>query len=114
MCGTLTSTHLSSWSNLPGPLQEDKIPEREEDEAKGVEMEGDFEGDLFDLPSDAEKDNEEGELNEDEEQRLDQEMGDVGEQGQVPLSPSSCHCHASPLSNHQACFLLQVSLWIVV
>ncbi len=44
-------------------------------------MEGDFEGDTFDLPSDAENsDEEEGE---DEDQRLDQEMGDVGEEGQV-------------------------------
>ena len=72
------------------------MPEREEDEAKGVEMEGDFEGDLVDLPSDAEEDDEEGEQNEnkDEEQRLDQEMGDVGEQGQVPFLtfflPLSC------------------------
>ena len=99
---------------VPGPLQVDKMPEREEDEAKGVEMEGDFEGDLVDLPSDAEEDDEEGEQNEDEEQRLDQEMGDVGEQGQVPFSLSSCRCHVSLLSNHQACLLLQVSLWLVV
>ena len=48
-----------------------------------MEMEGDFDGDLFDLPSDAENDDEEGEQDEDEEQRLDQEMGDVGEDGQV-------------------------------
>ena len=63
--------------------QEDQAPKNEEDEGKGVEMEGDFEGDLFDLPSDDEEDNEEGEENADEEKRLDQEMGDVGQEGQV-------------------------------
>ena len=46
-------------------------------------MEGDFEGDLFDLPSDDEEDDEEGEEKADEEQRLDQEMGNVGQEGQV-------------------------------
>ena len=66
------------------PIQEDKEePQKGEEEAKGVEMEGDFEGDLFDLPSDAENDDEEGEQDEDNEERLDQEMGDVGQEGQV-------------------------------
>ena len=46
-------------------------------------MEGDFDGDLFDLPSDAENNDEQGEQDDDEEQRLDQEMGDVGAEGQV-------------------------------
>ena len=48
-----------------------------------MEMEGDFEGDLFDLPSDEENEDEEGEQDEKDDQRLDQEMGDVGQEGQV-------------------------------
>ena len=71
-------------------LQEEKEqPQKEEEEAKGVEMEGDFDGDLFDLPSDADNHDEEGEQDEDEDQRLDQEMGDVGEEGQVGFFLSS-------------------------
>ena len=50
--------------------------------AKGVEMEADFEGDTHDLPSDAE-DEGEGDEEPDQERRLDQEMGDVGDAGQV-------------------------------
>lgn len=63
--------------------QEEQAPQKEEEEAKGVEMEAYFEGDTFDLPSDAENSDEEGEQDQDEEQRLDQEMGDVGQEGQV-------------------------------
>ncbi len=48
-------------------------------------MEGDFEGDTFDLPSDAENSDEEEEQDQDEDQRLDQEMGDVGQEGQVGI-----------------------------
>ena len=75
--------------NTAAAAQEDEGTKNEEDEGKGVEMEGDFEGDLFDLPSDDEEDNEEAEENADEEQRLDQEMGDVGQEGQVRMLPQS-------------------------
>jgi midasin len=56
----------------------------EEEDTKGIEMEADFEGELFDVPSDAEQSEGEGhEEEEEEERRLDQEMGEVGDQGQV-------------------------------
>ncbi len=62
--------------------EEAKQQQEEEQDVKGVEMEGDFEGDIHDVPSDAE--NSEEEENEDEDgEKLDQEMGDVGEQGEV-------------------------------
>ena len=76
--------------------QEDKETKNEEDEGKGVEMEGDFEGNLFDLHSDDEEDKEDGEENADEEQRLDQEMGDVGQEGQVHILPCLFLVLASP------------------
>ena len=67
--------------------QEEEETRNEEDEGKGVEMEGDFVGDLFNLPSDAEEDDKEEEENAKEEQRLEQEMGDVGQEGQVHTCP---------------------------
>lgn len=57
--------------------------QQEEEDAKGIEMEADFEGDIFDVPSDASEDEGGNAEQEKEEQRLDQEMGDLGEQGQV-------------------------------
>lgn len=62
--------------------EEAKQQPKEEEDAKGVEMEGDFDGDIHDVPSDAEN-SEEEEGDEEEGDRLDQEMGDVGEQGEV-------------------------------
>lgn len=64
--------------------KEPKPGQEEEDAAQGVEMEADFEGDMHDLPSDAEgDDDDEGEEPDQEQQRLDQEMGEVGDAGKV-------------------------------
>ena len=94
--GTAVKATCAKVLNTDAAAQEDKETRNEEDEGKGVEMEGDFEGDLFDLPSDAEEDDEDGEENADDEQRLDQEMGDVGQEGQVHILPCSFPVLASP------------------
>ena len=52
---------------------------------RGWKWRVDFEGDTFDLPSEAENSDEEEGQDEDEDQRLDQEMGDVGQEGQVSI-----------------------------
>ncbi|EIE25917.1 hypothetical protein COCSUDRAFT_12734, partial [Coccomyxa subellipsoidea C-169] len=66
-----------------GLMQEGFCTAEASEEEAGVEMEGDFQGDIHDVPSDAE--NSEEEENEDEDgEKLDQEMGDVGEQGEAP------------------------------
>lgn len=88
--GTAFKRHMLQGTDTDAAAQEDQAIKNEEDEGKGVEMEGDFEGDMFDLPSDDEADNEEGEENADEEQRLDQEMGDVGQEGQVHFLTNLC------------------------
>ena len=59
----------------------EKQQQKEEEDTKGIEMEGDFEGDIHDVPSDAE--NSEEEQEDEDGERLDQEMGEVGDQGEV-------------------------------
>lgn len=59
----------------------DKQQQKEEQDTKGIEMEGDFDGEIHDVPSDAENSEEEGE--DEDGERLDQEMGEVGDQGEV-------------------------------
>ncbi len=95
-------------------LQEDKEePQKGEEEAKGVEMEGDFEGDLFDLPSDAENDDEEGEQDEDDEQRLDQEMGDVGQEGQVGFAWADLRPASLPTCTDVAAVILLTAAMVL-
>ena len=57
-------------------------PEGEEDTAKGVEMEDDFEGALEDVKPDANEDDEDAPEDEGDEERLEQQMGDVGDAGE--------------------------------
>ncbi|KAL0028971.1 hypothetical protein WJX77_009058 [Trebouxia sp. C0004] len=61
--------------------QEEKAEPEEQDESKGIEMEGDFEGSLHDMQADPDADDQEQE--EEGEERMDQEMGDVGDEGDV-------------------------------
>ena len=58
--------------------QEDKAEGKEQDESKGVEMAGDFDGSLHDMQADPEAD--------------DQEQEEEGQEGmdQVPSLPSAC------------------------
>lgn len=96
-------------------LQEDKEqPEKGEEEAKGVEMEGDFEGDLFDLPSDAENDDEEGEQGEDNEERLDQEMGEVGQEGQVGFAWADLRPASLPTCTNDAAVIVFLAAAMVI
>ena len=66
-------------------MQEEPEPgqQPEEDDAKGVEMDADFEGTMHDVPSGDEGEDDDGEEPDQEQQRLDQEMGDVGDAGQA-------------------------------
>ncbi|KAA6426067.1 MAG: hypothetical protein FRX49_03919, partial [Trebouxia sp. A1-2] len=60
--------------------QEETADPKEQDESKGIEMEGDFEGSLQDMQADPDADQEQ---EEEKEERMDQEMGDVGDEGDV-------------------------------
>ena len=70
---------------LPPSLQAQ--PPQPPEQGKGVEMQEDFEGDLEDLPDGGEQGQQGSEADEQEdagaEDRLDQTMGDVGDQGEV-------------------------------
>ena len=50
---------------------------------QGVEMEADFEGTMQDVPKDQKQDNEESEDQEGDADRIDQQMGDVGDNEEV-------------------------------
>eukprot|EP00850_Spirogloea_muscicola_P002909 SM000011S19087 [mRNA] locus=s11:783175:828718:+ [translate_table: standard] len=58
--------------------QEHEEPKSDAKDKKGIEMEQDFDGELFDISSDEYEENEAEEEDEDEPQQLDQEMGDKG------------------------------------
>lgn len=54
----------------------------EDEEDNGMEMENDFEGEMFDVPKGEEKDDNK-ENDDDDQEELDREMGDVGDSGDV-------------------------------
>ena len=58
-------------------MQDGEEKAQQEDDTKGIEMEGDFEGQMEDLPPNDDSASEE----DGDEDRLQQEMGDVGEAG---------------------------------
>lgn len=58
-------------------LQDGEEKDQQEDDTKGIEMEGDFDGQMEDLPPNDDSASEE----DGDEDRLQQEMGDVGEAG---------------------------------
>jgi hypothetical protein len=61
--------------------EEEKTGEKkkgEEEKVKGVEMEDDFEGDMFDLSEDEQEGGEEEQEGEEKEERLDEKMGEAG------------------------------------
>ncbi len=58
-------------------MQDDEAKGQEEDGTKGIEMEGDFDGKMEDLPPNDDSASEEA----GDEDRLQQEMGDVGDAG---------------------------------
>ena len=60
-------------------LQGEEEKAQQDQEAKGIEMEGDFDGQMEDLPPNDDSDQED----EGDEDRLQQEMGDVGEAGET-------------------------------
>lgn len=57
--------------------------ETEEDRSKGIEMDDDFEGQLHDVPMDERDRNRDSEDEEGDEERIDQQMGDVGDNDEV-------------------------------
>lgn len=71
------------FQTLPGAVIEellglqDKSLPPEDKEVKGIEMEGDFDGEMEDIPPNEDSDGDE----EGDEDRLQQEMGDIGNQG---------------------------------
>ena len=58
-------------------------PEAGEEETKGVEMEQDFEGELHNLSSDEEHEDDQDEEEDKDAERLDQQMGDLGDQEDI-------------------------------
>ena len=58
-------------------LQDGEERAQQEENAKGIEMEGDFEGQMEDLPLNEDSGSEEA----GDEERLEQEMGEVGDAG---------------------------------
>jgi midasin len=68
--------------------QQQEGPQEEQDlgheEAAGVEMEGDFEGQLHDVDKQQQAEDEEGDSEEGDEERLDQQMGEVSGGGTTP------------------------------
>merc|ERR1712086_967939 len=61
--------------------EETETNENEEADEKGMEMENDFEGEMYDMPDD--NDQQEDDKEEEEEEQLDREMGDLNEDEQV-------------------------------
>lgn len=59
------------------PLQNPEETAKQNEESKGIEMEGDFEGEMEDLPPNDDSASDEA----GDEDRLQQEMGDVGDTG---------------------------------
>ncbi|CAM9757632.1 unnamed protein product, partial [Ectocarpus sp. 13 AM-2016] len=55
----------------------------EDDQDNGMEMENDFEGEMFDVPKGDDKDQDDKEDDEDEKEELDREMGDLGDDADV-------------------------------
>ncbi|CAM9468160.1 unnamed protein product, partial [Ectocarpus sp. 12 AP-2014] len=55
----------------------------EDDQDKGMEMENDFEGEMFDVPKGDEKDQDDKEDDGNEKEELDREMGDLGDDADV-------------------------------
>ncbi|EFJ44763.1 hypothetical protein VOLCADRAFT_121252, partial [Volvox carteri f. nagariensis] len=55
----------------------------EEEQPKGIEMDDDFEGSLHDVPTDQRDMNRDSEDEEGDEERIDQQMGDVGDNEEV-------------------------------
>ncbi|KAK9809153.1 hypothetical protein WJX72_010301 [[Myrmecia] bisecta] len=72
----------SRQRDQPEPEKEDAGPKKPEDDSKGIEMQQDFEGTMHDLEPDPDADSDAPEAEEDAE-KLDQEMGELGEQQEV-------------------------------
>eukprot|EP00548_Thalassiothrix_antarctica_P006811 CAMPEP_0194140696 /NCGR_PEP_ID=MMETSP0152-20130528/10216_1 /TAXON_ID=1049557 /ORGANISM="Thalassiothrix antarctica, Strain L6-D1" /LENGTH=1225 /DNA_ID=CAMNT_0038839047 /DNA_START=460 /DNA_END=4137 /DNA_ORIENTATION=+ len=73
---------LKEQNQNDGNENNDESKQLEEEEAKqGMEMEGDFEGEMFDVPEDTMEEKEDGDEDEDEEE-LDREMGDGANQNE--------------------------------
>jgi hypothetical protein len=69
---------------LKGDEQDQKPDDEQKADDTGVEMDNDFEGEMFDLDKDEEQEQEEEKDNdEEEEEELDREMGDLNEDEQV-------------------------------
>ena len=61
---------MGAFLRIGNRVQDDKAEPKKQDESKGVEMEGDFEGSLHDLQADPNADDQEQEEGQDE--RMDQ------------------------------------------
>ncbi|KAK9820997.1 hypothetical protein WJX81_006213, partial [Elliptochloris bilobata] len=84
------SDQITDEDQLLGARQKDQPPPDQQEEppagddnAKGIEMEGDFDGSLHDIPPNPEGESGSEPEDEGEAERLEQEMGDVGAGGDV-------------------------------
>eukprot|EP01025_Chloroclados_australasicus_P003389 TRINITY_DN10796_c0_g1_i1.p1 TRINITY_DN10796_c0_g1~~TRINITY_DN10796_c0_g1_i1.p1 ORF type:complete len:1210 (+),score=190.26 TRINITY_DN10796_c0_g1_i1:452-3631(+) len=63
--------------------EEDELQDLVDDKSQGVEMEEDFDGQLRDVSKQEDTKSDDGDDMDENEQRLDQQMGDVGDEGDV-------------------------------
>ncbi|KAG2499138.1 hypothetical protein HYH03_002721 [Edaphochlamys debaryana] len=84
------SDQLENQDQLLGAQQRGKEPKEEEDkqggpedQGKGIEMDDDFEGEMHDMPMDEQDKNRDSDDEEGDDERIDQQMGDVGDNEEV-------------------------------
>lgn len=91
------SDKLENEDQLLGAQQRDAEQKQEEqgpveDSAKGIEMEADFDGAMHDMPEEEGDRDRDSEDEEGDDERIDQQMGDVGEENEVSKHTTSSTC----------------------